>query len=521
MSGGTENAWTSISSLAALGTARATQSVDSLWPEPSLAMPGETPESTLLRVAAASYLWQLAGSRAVIASPPATEAVENAPPLEDRLVSEVAAWRMGRMLSGDHRDLLPEWFALAARFRLVLPPQWLPVVLSTLRPSELEGIAAVLGRRAVWLVARNPAWHLRDGAVPPSAERWETGTLVERGAELTALRTADPAAALAWIQKTWETDPPDAREAFVRVLLKGLSTADEAFLEIALGDKRKAVRTAAVECLSRLPNSAHALRNLARLEPLLTFDPPASSLLGKLKKRRLHVELPAGALGKQAVRDGIEANVPANRKIGERTWWLVQMVSLVPPSHWTTRFGCDARTLVEAVTETDYSDELMAALTEAAGRHADENWLAELLRLTLAKNPPSEPKGHGAVMELINGAPVAARERLIWQALESLDETSFTLALVLLNTSGADWSPELTRRAFELLGQRVRTDVQSYSFPHNTLAFWGRHAHLETALAEIERVDAKCPDPSSWRNAVEALKEIIGFRAAMRQELSK
>ena len=523
MPGDAENqgAWTSIASLAALGTARASQPVDSLWPDASLSMPGETPESTLLRVAAASYLWQLAGSRAVVATPPAAETAEIAPPLEDRRVSEVAAWRMGRMLSGDHRELLPEWFALAAQFGRVLPPQWLPAVLNTLKPAELEGIAAVLGRRAVWLATRNPAWHLRDVAAPPSEERWETGTLAERVGELTALRAADPAAARGWIQKTWESDPPEAREAFVRVLLVGLSEADEAFLEAALRDKRKGVRTAAIECLSRLPTSAHAQRNLARLDPLLTFDLPATGLLGKLKKRRLHVELPAAALDKEALRDGIEANVPAIRKIGERTWWLVQMVSLVPPSHWTKRFGCDARTLVEAVTETDYSDELITALTEAASRHADEAWLAELLRLTLAKTPPSDPKGHNSVMELVNGAPAAARERLLWQALESTNDTSFGLALILLNSSGADWSAQMTRRAFELLGQRVRTESQSYPLPRNTLTVWGQRAHIETALAEIERVDARCPDPSPWRNAVEALKEIIGFRAAMRQELSK
>jgi len=522
MPGDAESRWTSISSLAALGTARAAQPVDSLWPDASLAMPGETPESTFLRVAAANYLWQLAGSRAVVAAPPATAAaVETAPPLEDRLVSEVAAWRMARMLSGDHRDLLPEWFALAERFGLVLPPQWLPVVLNALKPSELEGVAAVLGRRAVWLAARNPAWHLRDVAAPPSEERWENGTVVERTEELTALRTLDPAAARGWIEKTWDKDPPEAREAFVRVLLKGLSTADEAFLETALRDKRKGVRTAACECLARLPTSAHARRNLARVDPLLTFDPPASGLLGKLKKRRLHVELPAGPLDKDAARDGIEANVPATRKIGERSWWLVQMVSLVPPAHWTTRFGCDARTLVEAAMETEYGDELIAAFTEAAGRHAEETWLAELLRLTLAKAPPDEAQGHGSVIELVNQAPTAAREPLIQQVLESSNDASFPLALMLLNTRRADWSPGITQRAFELLGRRVRIEPQAYPFPRNTLTEWGRHAHIETALAEIERVDAKCPDPSPWRNAVEGLKEIIGFRAAMRQELSK
>ena len=32
-------------------------------------------------------------------------------------------------LNGEHRNLVPEWFALAARGGWVLPPHWLPVVL--------------------------------------------------------------------------------------------------------------------------------------------------------------------------------------------------------------------------------------------------------------------------------------------------------------------------------------------------------------------------------------------------------
>ena len=357
-------AWTSIASLATLGTARAAQSFESLWPDASLAIPGETSESTLLRVAAANYLWTLAGSRAVISAP---AAMENAPPVEERLISEVAAWRMGRMLNGEHRDLLPEWFALAARAGLVLPPQWLPVVLDTLKSAEeLETIAPVLGRRAVWLAARNPAWRLRDVTATPSAERWTNGTLAERIAELTALRAIDAPAAREWVEKTWEVESPEAREAFVRALLNGVSMADEAFLEVALRDKRKAVRTATVECLARLPTSAHARRNLERLGPLLRFDPPGTGLLSKLKKRRLHVELPA-TLDKETVRDGIDPSPPASRKIGERTWWLVQMLSLVPPSHWTSRFGCDTRTLLEAVTENEYGAELHCGARSGRG----------------------------------------------------------------------------------------------------------------------------------------------------------
>ena len=509
--------WTSIVSLAALGTSRAAQPVDTLWPDASLSMPGSTPEATLLRLAAASYLWQLSGSRAAAS---ALVPGESAPSVEEKLVGESALWRMARMLNGDYRELLIEWFARVAHAGRVLPPQWVPVVLENLNPSELQAAAPVLGRRAIWLSARNPAWQVRDASAVPSEERWMNGSLSERVAELTALRGVDPAGARGWVEKTWEVDPPEAREAFVRALLGGVSAADEAFLETALRDKRKAVRSAAVEGLARLPASAHAKRNLERVEPLLTFDPPPTGLLGKLKKRRLHVELPA-ALDKAAVRDGIDESPPASRKIGERAWWLVQMVSLVPPSHWTTRFDCDARTLIAAVDETEHANELLSALRHAATRHADETWLAALLQHLIAQRPAGDSAGatDQALLELINAVPLANRERLLAQALASTGDSSFSLALTLLNGSGVDWSAETTRRAFELLGGRVRAESQQYSFARNTLAAFGRHAHVETAAAEIARVEARCPDPSPWRNAVEALKEIIEFRAAMRQEL--
>jgi hypothetical protein len=515
--GESNTAWSSIASLAALGTNRAAQPLDALWPDASFAMPGDTPESTLLRVAAANYLWRLSGSRVAISE---VEPVEKAPPVEEKLVSEAGAWRMSRMLNGEHRDLLPEWFVLVAHAGRVLPPHWVPVALDALKSSELEAAVPALGRRAIWLAARNPSWQLRDIKAPPSEERWSNGTLAERVAELAALRAVDPAAARGWIEKTWDVDPPEAREAFVRVLLNGLSAADEPFLEIALRDKRKAVRTVAVECLARLPTSAHALRALERVDPLLKFDPPGTGLLGKLKKRRLHVELPA-ALDKAAARDGIEASPPASRKIGERAWWLVQMVSLVPPSHWTTRFGCDARTLIDAVADTEFRSELLSALTEAAVRHADDAWLTALLQHFLDQQPAAESADatDGTILQLISAAPIASRERLVAQALGVIGDGRFPLVLGVLNVSGAHWSPETTRRAFELLGQRVRAESQQWSYPRSALAEWGRHAHVETAVAEIERVDARCPDPSPWRNAVEALKEIIEFRAAMRQEL--
>ncbi len=230
-----------------------------------------------------------------------------------------------------------------------------------------------------------------------------------------------------------------------------------------------------------------------------------------MRRRRLHVELPV-TLDKEAVRDGLEPSPPASRKVGERAWWLIQMVSIVPPSHWTNRFGCDARTLVEAITETEYRAELLAALTQAAGRYADPAWLAELLRQAMGAGAEES-----SIVDLINVAPPSARGPLLEQALESSSAATFPFGL--LSSIHTEWSPETTRRAFDLLGQRVRAESQQYAFPRTTLLDWGRRAHIDTAVAAIERIDSSCPDPSPWRNAVEALKETIGFRAAMRQEL--
>ncbi len=61
------------------------------------------------------------------------------------MVSENAMWRLARMLTGDHRDLVPEWLSLAAQAGRVLPRHWLPVVLNGLQPKEREVASAVLG----------------------------------------------------------------------------------------------------------------------------------------------------------------------------------------------------------------------------------------------------------------------------------------------------------------------------------------------------------------------------------------
>lgn len=511
--------WNALTSLATLGTNRAAPSVGQLIADAGAPIPNGPVEPTLLRAAAVSDLWQLAGTRAGAAAPPTADV---APEANERVASENAAWRLARMLNGEHRYLVPEWLRLASRANVVIPPHWLPVALDNLTTAERSSAGAVLGSRALWLTKRNPAWSFTMVSAQPSVERWMNGTLAERSAELTAARRADPALALDWLSRTWSTEPPEARVQFMNVLLNaaGLSGRDEAFLEAALDDKRKDVRLLAAACLCYLPESAHARRNANRLEPLIAMSAARSGLLGKLRARQLELTLPE-SLDKTALRDGIEPKPPAQRKIGERAWWLVQMVAMMRPSWWCERFDCDVETFLGAVQETDYATDLLLALAEAASRNQDVAWISALARRLVKWSGPQElqPGVHQAFAALLASAPASDREAVLEPILASLDQSQFDLVLLLLDALDVEWGAGSTRRAFELLDKRVRDDSQTYSYARNVLTSWGSHADVTVASAALARTIERCPDKSPWRNALDTLNEMLEFRTAMRREL--
>ena len=479
-----------------------------------------SPERSLLRTAAMSYLSQLSGGRIEAAnlSPP-----DLAPSSQARVVSENAAWRLARMLAGDHRDLVPEWFSLAARAAAVLPPQWLPVVLNELHPHERAAAAPVLGPRAEWLAKRNPEWTSVAPATGLPIDRWNNGTLPERGAALAIMREQDPTGARILLERSWQTEPPDARAAFLETLLTtpGLSAADEPFLESALDDKRKDVRLAAVECLCTLPNSAHAKRNLARLQPLITLTEQGTGLLSRLKKRRLEITLPA-SIDKATVRDGINAKPPAQQKIGERAYWLMQMIAMAPPSHWGEHFKSEIDTLIAAALSTDYAVDLLLAFSNAAIRHHDAAWITALSLQLLAWYDHAENQGLAAqtTTALVAAAPASERDAILRKLLTASKGPQFSFLQGALAAADSEWSAETTRLACERLEQRVGLETADSVRPRDTFAHWGPRVEVATASRALLRILEHTGDKSPWRNALEALNDIIEFRVAMRQELS-
>lgn len=495
--------WSTLVSAATLGAARTTAAEQALWPPGVQPMPAPCPSATLLRAAVTTYLWQVAGARA---APGERPQIDPAPPPGQPLVCEAAAWRLCRILTGRHRDLASEWFALAAG--RVLPAHWLPTVLPALSPQERTRFAAVLGPQALWLARQNPAWSIPVEDAEPSEERWINGTLQERCAELLALRRRDPDRGRAWLEQTWSTDPPGHRAALGQALLEGLSLKDENLLERMLDDRRKEVRLVAVSCLERLPGSQHARRNLQRLDALLVVE---QSKRGR-RKLRLRLHLPT-SLDKSARRDGIDAHDSGLGPVAQRVSWVYHMISRTRLQHWTERFACDVPSFLDAMEDTVHGPDMLAAFTHAARCYCDPDWARALMQRWLTLEGGSDGCRSIGLRDVLIALEPGQREAVLQDLLRRIDAERFHLLQEVLSASELTWSAPSTALVIAAL---LRT--QAPSSWRSWLGAWALRADVPEASERIQEALQGAPG-EDLRRRLEEINEVLELRAAMRKEL--
>ena len=120
----------------------------------------------------------------------------------------------------------------------------------------------------------------------------------------------------------------------------------------------------------------------ARADMLLRYTPaaPAGRLRGLLRTvlatpeapGTLHVTLPE-AYDKSWQRDGVAERPPAG--LGQRSWWLSQILALVPSSHWEQLFGVGPAHLIAAAIADDAGLAVLEGWSRAAIRHKATNWI--------------------------------------------------------------------------------------------------------------------------------------------------
>ncbi len=393
------SALASLATSALLGTDRRPPE----WPAPEGpvgALLGRIPrdqvEKALLQTAGVLGTCQLAGML------PAKIDSALLPAADDTSPEDVRVDLISSILTDGPDRLQAEAFQRIAAAGKHLPHRWLPKALDcgrrsvALRPSLLS----VLGQRGAWLAAQNDAWSYAAGTANVEAagdDLWQHGSLDQRCRFLRALRGSDIAKANELVREAVRTEGARERTAFLECLSTGLCPEDEELLEPALSDKSKEARQAAAKLLSRLPESRFALRMAGHVKPLLQME--------KKFLRGTVITLEAPATYDTAWKaDLIEETKPKGLVMGDRAWWLYQIVSLVPLAWWEQQTGMTPAECLAWAQKSDWKDVLLRGWAEAQAVQRRVAWAEAFLGTELPSSGPLN------VFDLLDTLPVAQRE---------------------------------------------------------------------------------------------------------------
>jgi hypothetical protein len=435
-----------------------------------------------------------------------------------------------RLLRGGSPELLADLLTEAASRGYRAPAPLLPALLdaaakdATLRPA----VAAVLGARGRWLAQHRPDWQRVAGAAGPGGPVpagapvpgvWETGNRGERRAYLAALRERDPASARELLAAGWGRENGNDREDLIAVLARGLSSADEAFLEHALDDRRESVRASARRLLARLPDSALRRRAEERAARLLRLERHQAG-------HRLTASLPEAA-DADAVRDGIVPG-PPDPSISVPAWLLTQLIAAAPLTGWVTAFGMDPGRIVRLPLASDLQQVVVhAGWRLAAISQASPGWAEALLAVTepagADKRPPAAWPRDWEVAAVLPGAARASRAAaVVAKAMATPD--------VIAAVAGCErpW-PEFLADAVvgalrSILVSAARPDSLAYrhGWPVELANAAGRGAPV-TARTDYAAVLARLADtencPQYWSSALRQAADTIAVRRAFLEEI--
>jgi hypothetical protein len=128
--------------------------------------------------------------------------------------------------------VLSEWLQLLRRHGARLPARCLPKLLdmATRQPALRPLAAPVLGECGRWLGQLQPEWGWAAMQHGPGqrALLWDTGSIEQRAATLTAWRVEHPGGARQALMEAWQSEPPEHRAALLPALETGLGLEDDA-----------------------------------------------------------------------------------------------------------------------------------------------------------------------------------------------------------------------------------------------------------------------------------------------------
>jgi hypothetical protein len=473
--------------------------------------------SALWLAIAATDIYQRAGYQA--ASLPQMAGAEP----DERRCPAAIEHSLNLLMRGLYPELLIPWLRLAQGHGLRLPHTHLPALLDMgmQKPALRAALKPLLDKRGQWLLAQHPDWaRLYGTAGEDVQEQWAHGNLAERTQALHAMRRADPAGALAALQSDWRNEPPENRAALLPCLATGLSLDDDAFLEAALDDKRKEVRTAAQQLLAALPGSQLMQRCQQRLQTSLFFE--KQFLLGP----KLSVKLPE-ACDKAMQRDGIGQR-PAPG-LGEKATLLRDLMQCVAPEHWSRQWELAPIDVIKLLAKHEFKQALLEGLAQAAVNtfqyrqvgDASAWYEAILDALVIGKLGIVTPCN---LMDSFSLLTVDTQQAMILHWLEASDKDEATQRRVMgrcsqaANAASEIWPLKLSRLLLEHMQHLIKINPE----PISLLGYFLDDIALVLNVSEPTYFENNWPTEAwehwpQWRKPIDTFLETLRFRHMMQK----
>ncbi|QPF71501.1 hypothetical protein G8A07_00245 [Roseateles sp. DAIF2] len=446
--------WTALLPAAMVGTDR--QALPTAWPgavgalAQQAAAAAPDPAGGLLRAAAVLASCGLAGAQ----GRPWPHALPEPAGAETRPAVQALAGELRWALEQGPPRLQHECLLQIARAGLRLPQPLLPLALEQGRRSLAlrAALLPTLGSRGLWLAAQNPDWSYAAGVTadrPDDDERcWSEGRLDQRLAFLRGLRARDPAAGRERLRGVLADLPAKERVELGGALAIGLGPDDEPLLDQLRTDRSREVRQMAIGLLLRLPQAALVQRAQARLGALLQQE-------RVLLRKRWVLQAPQQPEPDWKA-DNLDTPRPQHESLGERAWWLYQLVRQVPLAWWTASLAMTPDALMSWAGQTDWQEALLRGWRDVLRQDPRDEWTEALL--------PHWPRNawNDDRAGLLSLLPRAARERH-WQAQLGLDAQALpTVIQQCLEAcpAGETLSPGLSAELVERL-RRALADPQS------------------------------------------------------------
>lgn len=391
-----------------------------------------------------------------------------------------------------------------------LPPRLLPPALELGRRSKAlrEPLLCILGERGAWLARQHPEWRFAAGVAEAAGDdqRWALGSLEQRREHLLRQRRAAPAAAREQLAGEWSALPARDRAELLGTLAQQLGPEDEPWLDGLLADRSREVRQVAAGLLLRLPDSAFVRRAGERLAPCLRLE------RALLLRKQWHVEAPQQAQAAWA-REGIEATRPQHESLGERGWWLYQLVRQLPVGWWCERTGMSPAELFKWAGHGEWAEALLRGWYDVLLHTAEAQACDALLEGWPWKGLAGDPAALAALL------PPALRERH-W--LRQLAQGGAVMQALLLQLPAACPSGEtlprsLSAQLLPVLEPMLRDPGLAHHYALRAALPELCSALHADALAALGRVCARGDETPAHAELLATLARVIDARRAFDQ----